>query len=103
MSRLSDLIAQAKAKDPQMGADLEREYQVLSSRLSFGLNFERHRPEAVEPGCLLRSVCSFAPRLEGDVSGGEERGPFGVADLLPEQLAGRQLGGLLKNPDVAPG
>ncbi len=31
-----------------MGADLEREYQVFSSRLSFGLNFERHRPEAVE-------------------------------------------------------
>lgn len=31
-----------------MGADLEREYKVLSSRLSFGLNFERHRPEAVE-------------------------------------------------------
>lgn len=48
MSRLTDLIAQAKAKDPQMGADLEREYKVLSSRLSFGLNFERHRPEAVE-------------------------------------------------------
>lgn len=48
MSRLTDLIAQAKAKDPQMGSDLEREYKVLSSRLSFGLNFERHRPEAVE-------------------------------------------------------
>jgi len=31
-----------------MGADLEREYKALSSRLSFGLNFERHRPEAVE-------------------------------------------------------
>lgn len=48
MSRITDLIAQAKAKDPQMGADLEREYKVLSSRLPFGLNFERHRPEAVE-------------------------------------------------------
>lgn len=48
MSRLTDLIAQAKTKDPQMGADLEREYKALSSRLSFGLNFERHRPEAVE-------------------------------------------------------
>lgn len=31
-----------------MGADLEREFKALSSRLSFGLNFERHRPEAVE-------------------------------------------------------
>ncbi|MGI9076987.1 MAG: site-specific DNA-methyltransferase [Gemmatimonadaceae bacterium] len=48
MSRLTDLIAQAKAKDPQAGADLEREFKALSSRLPFGLNFERHRPEAVE-------------------------------------------------------
>jgi adenine-specific DNA-methyltransferase len=48
VSRLTDLIAEAKAKDPQMGADLEREFRVLSSRLPFGLNFERHRPEAVE-------------------------------------------------------
>lgn len=48
MSRLTDLIAQAKAKDPQLGADLDREFKVLSSRLPFGLNFERHRPEAVE-------------------------------------------------------
>ena len=48
MSRLTDLIAQAKAKDPQMGADLDREYQALTSRLPFGLNFERHRPEVVE-------------------------------------------------------
>ena len=48
MSRLTDLIAQAKAKDARMGADLEREFKALSSRLPFGLNFERHRPEAVE-------------------------------------------------------
>ncbi len=48
MSRLTELIAQAKAKEAQMGADLEREYKAISSRLSFGLNFERHRPEAVE-------------------------------------------------------
>ncbi|WP_197971390.1 site-specific DNA-methyltransferase [Citrifermentans bremense] len=48
VSRLTDLIAQAKAKDPQMGLDLEREFKALSSRLAFGLNFERHRPEVVE-------------------------------------------------------
>ena len=48
MSRLTDLLAHAKAHDPQMGADLEREFQALSSRLPFGLNFERHRPDAVE-------------------------------------------------------
>jgi adenine-specific DNA-methyltransferase len=48
VSRLTDLIAQAKAKDPLLGADLDREFKVLSSRLPFGLNFERHRPEVVE-------------------------------------------------------
>jgi len=48
VSRLTDLLAQAKAKDLQLGADLDREFRVLSSRLPFGLNFERHRPEAVE-------------------------------------------------------
>ncbi|NRP59225.1 site-specific DNA-methyltransferase [Marinobacterium sp. xm-d-564] len=48
MSRLTDLIAQTKAKDPQLGQDLEREFKTLSSRLSFGLNFERHRPEIVD-------------------------------------------------------
>ena len=48
MSRLTDLIAKAKAKDTQLGADLEHEFRALSSQLSFGLHFERHRPEAVE-------------------------------------------------------
>lgn len=55
MSRLTDLLAQAKAKDPQLGSDLEREFKVLSARLPFGLNFERHSPEAVElPQRLVR-------------------------------------------------
>jgi adenine-specific DNA-methyltransferase len=55
VSRLTDLIAEIKAKDKQMGADLEREFRVLSQRLPFGLNFERHRPEAVElPQCPIR-------------------------------------------------
>ena len=48
MSRLTDLIADVRARDPQAGADLEREFKALSTRLPFGLNFERHRPEAVE-------------------------------------------------------
>ena len=55
MSRLTELISQVKAEDPQVGADLEREFKALSSRLPFGLNFERHRPEAVElPLCPIR-------------------------------------------------
>ena len=48
MSRLTGLISHAKTKDFQLGVDLEREFKVLTSRLAFGLNFERHRPEAVE-------------------------------------------------------
>ncbi|MGE6317902.1 site-specific DNA-methyltransferase [Shewanella baltica] len=54
MSRLTDLIASVKSKDPSLGADLDREFKALSSRLPFGLNFERHRPEAVE--LPLRSI-----------------------------------------------
>lgn len=48
MSRLSELIASIKNKDPQMGAELENEFREHASRLAFGLNFERHRPEIVE-------------------------------------------------------
>jgi adenine-specific DNA-methyltransferase len=55
VSRLSELLTQAKAKDAQLGADLEHEFKALSARLPFGLNFERHRPEAVElPGRPVR-------------------------------------------------
>lgn len=48
MSRLTDLIQQAKGVDPQLGVDLEAEYRALLKRRSFGLVFERHRPEAVD-------------------------------------------------------
>jgi adenine-specific DNA-methyltransferase len=48
LSRITDLIAQIKANDPQLATDLEREFKVLYSRLALGLNLERHRPEAVE-------------------------------------------------------
>lgn len=55
MSRLSDLIRQAKSADSQLGADLEREFRALTKRRSFGLVFERHQPEAVElPGRPVR-------------------------------------------------
>lgn len=75
MSRLTDLIAHAKAKDPQLGADLDREFKVLSSRLPFGLNFERHRPEAVElPQRPIRKgdkVCVLPKR--GSTKKGDQR------------------------------
>lgn len=48
MSRLTDLIAKVKAQDSTLGGELDREFKFLSSRLPFGLNFERHSPEVVE-------------------------------------------------------
>ncbi|PPF59336.1 site-specific DNA-methyltransferase [Clavibacter michiganensis] len=55
MSRLSDLIHTVKQLDPQLGSDLEREVTPLQERLPFGLNFEKHQPEAVElPGVSVR-------------------------------------------------
>jgi len=55
VSRLTDLIARAKVKDPALGEELDREFRALASRRAFGLNFERHRPESVElPGRPVR-------------------------------------------------
>jgi adenine-specific DNA-methyltransferase len=75
MSRLTDLIAQAKAKDAKLGQELENEFKVLSSRRSFGLNFERHRPESVElPGRPVRKgdkVHILPPR--GTTAKGDQR------------------------------
>ena len=48
MSKLTDLLRQVERTDPQLAADLEREYMALSSRRAFGLNFERHHPESTE-------------------------------------------------------
>ena len=75
MSRLTDLIAQAKEKDPALGAELEREFKVLSARRSFGLNFERHRPESVElsgrPVRMGDKVHILPPR--GSTAKGDQR------------------------------
>jgi adenine-specific DNA-methyltransferase len=55
VSRLTDLIARTKAKDPALGEELDREFKELASRRAFGLNFERHKPERVElPGRPVR-------------------------------------------------
>ncbi|WP_334146246.1 site-specific DNA-methyltransferase [Hyphomicrobium sp.] len=75
MSRLTDLIAQTKAKDLALGQELEREFKVLSARRAFGLNFERHRPESVElPGRPIRKgekVRILPPR--GSTTKGDQR------------------------------
>lgn len=75
MSRLTDLIAQAKANDPELGRELEYEFKVLSSRRAFGLNFERHRPESVElPGRPVRKgdKVRLLP-LRGSTAKGDQR------------------------------
>lgn len=55
MSRLSDLLRQARKTDPQLGADLEAEFVALRRQRTFGLVFEPHQPEAVElPGRPVR-------------------------------------------------
>jgi adenine-specific DNA-methyltransferase len=55
LSRLNDLIRQVNEKDPSLAADLQREVAALADRRAFGLNFERHVPEAVElPGRRVR-------------------------------------------------
>lgn len=55
MSRLSDLLRQVGTANPALAKDLQREVDALSDRRAFGLNFERHVPEAVElPGRKVR-------------------------------------------------
>jgi len=75
MSRLTDLISKAKAKDPDLGKELEREFKALSSRRSFGLNFERHTPENVElPGRPIRKGDKVRIQSErGSTEKGDQR------------------------------
>lgn len=70
MSRLTDLLRRLEKQYPALAQELGREYERLSSRRSFGLNFERHVPESVElPGRTIRrgdKVRFRAPRGESD-------------------------------------
>src|SRR5699024_2176748 len=73
MSRLTDLLRAAKQLDPQLGEDLEAEIRPLQERLPFGLNFERHAPEAVElaghkirKGSKVRILPPRGSALQGD-------------------------------------
>lgn len=55
MSRLNDLLRELKQREPTLARDLESEVSALANRRAFGLNFERHVPEAVElPGRKVR-------------------------------------------------
>src|SRR5438046_7222147 len=55
VSRLNDLLRELRTKEPALARDLEVEVAALADRRAFGLNFERHVPEAVElPGRKVR-------------------------------------------------
>lgn len=75
VSRLSDLLRQARKADPQLGDDLAAEVGALMKRRTFGLVFERHQPEAVQlPGHTVRpgdKVRILPPR--GAVTPGDQR------------------------------
>jgi adenine-specific DNA-methyltransferase len=73
MARIHELLAQLRASSPTLASDIEREVDVLADRRAFGLNFERHTPEAVElPGRKIRAgdkVRVQSPRGESQVAG----------------------------------
>ena len=75
MSRLTELLRQARKADAQLGADLEAEVAALIKRRTFGLVFEQHQPEAVElPGRPVRrgdKVRVLPPR--GETKVGDQR------------------------------
>lgn len=87
MSRLTDLLRAAKQLDPQLGEDLEAEIRPLQERLPFGLNFERHAPEAVElAGHEIRKgskVRVLPPR--GSTARGDQR--IWIVDALRDGTA----------------
>ncbi|WP_104178426.1 site-specific DNA-methyltransferase [Cryobacterium sp. Y50] len=56
MARIHEFLRQLRATNVGLADDIEREVDALSNRRAFGLNFERHTPEAVElPGRPVRT------------------------------------------------
>lgn len=104
MSRLTDLISRVKARDADLGRELEREFKTLSSRRSFGLNFERHQPESVElAGRPVRKgdkVRVLSPR--GDTKKGDQRlwKVVGFERVEGTRLARLELIGVVE-PEIA--
>lgn len=75
MSRLTELLRQARTANRQLGDDLEKEFAALMKRRTFGLVFEQHQPEAVElPGRAVRrgDKVRVLP-LRGEVKQGDKR------------------------------
>lgn len=76
MSRLNDLLRRLESSDPALARDLRKEVDALADRRAFGLNFERHVPEAVElPGRPVRrgDKVRILPPRGSKASEGDER------------------------------
>ncbi len=55
MARIHELMNQVGITNPELATALRSEYDALSGRRAFGLNFERHTPESVElPGKAIQ-------------------------------------------------
>ncbi|MGV0396844.1 site-specific DNA-methyltransferase [Corynebacterium suicordis] len=89
MSRLTDLIAQAKRENPRLGAELEREIRSRTHR-SFGLVFERHLPEKVElPGRPVRRGDGVHVLPERGSLERPDKRTWQVIDVLKNDVCGR--------------
>jgi adenine-specific DNA-methyltransferase len=96
VARIHELLSQLRNTNPSLAKDIEREYSVVAERRAFGLNFERHTPEAVElPGRQVRvgdkvrilpprgNVGSFADRSLYRVVSFNLSGDERIAVLVP--------------------
>ncbi|GAA1746284.1 site-specific DNA-methyltransferase [Microbacterium paludicola] len=82
MSRISQLLKHVEQLNPQLAADLNREYAAVSGRRAFGLNFERHAPETVElPGRPVRVLDKVRFLPQRDATGPVDRRLWRVTSL----------------------
>ncbi|REJ08748.1 site-specific DNA-methyltransferase [Microbacterium bovistercoris] len=91
MAHIHELIKQVRAANPELGDQLSREVDVLSQRRAFGLNFERHTPEAVGlPGRRARRgdrVWILPPR--GDAKAIADKRLWRVEELSEDRTEAR--------------
>lgn len=91
MSRINDLLRRLENNDPGLAKDLRREVDALADRRSFGLNFERHVPEAVElPGRPVRKgdkVRILPPR--GHRPNDSDQRLWRVTDIAKDEVGAR--------------
>ena len=92
VSRLTDLIARAKAKDAALGEELEREFKALASRRAFGLNFERHRPGERRTARAAGSEGRQGPRSAAARVNGQGRPAAMAGRLRVERVRGGRAG-----------